>query len=136
MEVDSDEYIDDNFTNIDRIDDFFIKHSNKIHDLSDELKSRFSGFSPPFLCNMEFHNLIHFFENFIVKQTCFLPLKSKINNKYIYTKEIFNTFYKKELDISYGIVFDFSKTTLKFNLHYEDWLKFCYHFTDKYELYK
>lgn len=136
MDVDSDDYIDDNFTNIDRLDDFFIKHSNKIHDLYDDLKSRFSGFSPPFLCNMEFHNLIDFFENFIVKQTCFLPLKSKINNKYIYTKEIFNTFYKKELDISYGIVFNFSKTTLKFNLQYEDWLRFCCNFTDKYELYK
>lgn len=127
MDLDSD---DDNFTKTDILDEFFVKYYNKIHDLYYDLKFRFNSFSPFFLCKMELYNITHFFEDFFVNPPCLL--KKGYNGN----KEIFNTFYKKELDLSYGIVFNFSKTTLKFNLQYDDWLKFCYQFTDKYELYK
>jgi hypothetical protein len=126
MDLDSD---DDIYTKTDILDDFFVKYSNKMHDLYYDLKFRFNSISPFFLCNMKLYNLIDFFEDFLVNPVCVLK---KTNSR----KEMFNTFYKHELDLSYGIVFNFLKTTLKFNLQYNDWLKFCYQFTDKYELYK
>lgn len=138
MDFDSDEYSDDVFNETNGVDNFLFKYSDEIHDLYNDLKYRFGGSSPFFLSNMELYNLTHFLCDMALNLVKQKPIKYKTYN-YTFTKPnlnvIFNTFYKNEIEISYGILFNFSKRTLQFNLQYDDWLTFCYQFTDKYELY-
>lgn len=128
MEVDSDEYTDDYIADLDLVDDFLFKYSDQIHDLYDDLKSRFGIYSPFFLCNMELYHLTHFFADIALG----FAEHRDVKNKNILS--IFDNFYKNELDISYSIVSHFSKRFLKLNFTYDNWLKFCYNLTDKYEL--
>mgnify|MGYP000105764489 CR=1 FL=1 len=130
MDFDSDDFIDDNFMQIDHLDEFLFNYSDKIYYLYEDLKHRFGAFSPFFICDMQYHDLTNFFTDLVLRNP----------NLYVFTKTnlitCFDTFYTKELDISYRIVFNFAKQTLRFNLQYNDWLQFCYLLTDKYEMNK
>lgn len=109
------------------IDNIFDHHLDTINYICKDFKNRFS-LTPFFLGNLKITDLTDFI----------IDLYKSNKNTQIYLNSIQNTFqnyYNSELNISYNIITNFLKQK-KINLHlqYNNWVKFCYKFSDLYEL--
>lgn len=117
-------------TNIDPyiffIDNILDNHLDTINYIFQDFKNRFS-LTPFFLGNLKITDLT----NFII------DLYKSNKNTHTYLNSIQNTFlnyYNSELNISYNIINNFLKNKIHLHLQYNNWVKFCYHFSDLYEL--
>lgn len=109
------------------IDNIFDNHLDSINNIFNDFKNRFS-LTPFFLGNLKITDLTDFI----------IDLYKFNKNTNIYLNTIQNTFqnyYNSELNISYNIIINFLKQNkINLNLQYNNWIKFCYKFSDLYEL--
>lgn len=122
-------YIDTN--NIDDHHMFFINHIfdhhlDTINNIFHDFKNRFVV-TPFFLGKLQNTDLTNFI----------LDLHKFNTNTILHENHsMFKNYYYSELNISYNIITNFLKQkTINLNLQYNNWIKFCYKFSDLYELF-
>jgi hypothetical protein len=125
MNIDTTNILNDSY--ICFIDNIFDNHLNTINNIFYDFKNRFS-ITPFFLAKLKVTDLT----DFIIDLYNFNKHGNIINDGT--GRGTFNNYYNSELNISYEIITNFLKQNkFNLNLHYNNWINFCYKFSDLYE---
>jgi hypothetical protein len=108
------------------INNIFDNHLDTINNIYNDFKNRFIV-TPFFLGNLKNTDLTNFIIDLYQRN-----INTPLTENHIY----FQSYYSSELNLSYNIITNFLKQkTINLNLQYNNWIKFCYTFSDLYELF-
>lgn len=130
--IESDENVES--SEYDEIDNFLDNYSDDIFLLYEEIKSKFESNSPFFLCKMRFYHVTTFLIDILYKPESKLEYESNKNPFSLING--FNNFYNNEISYSFNIIYAYIKKHLKYTIHIDHWIFFCYNLSDIGEIQK